>query len=326
MAIGIITFDVLSQFQWITHLIRRLIIMELLIIALYLMCFFVKCAIEKQFNIFTANAVNQFGIGTWVAGSSVLAILFLQEYPSWHIVIWACSFCALFFWPVYLIISFKNFWDILLKKIKLHTGSILLLTVSTQAVVLLTHALIASAFPLSITQTLIFLGYVFYVIGIVIIGKYLISHQKKRLFLGWNNENSIIHGALSISGLASTVTHSINDKIIFSTWILATCFFIFVESFSLIKMYYRIKIAGLIRGIFVYNLSQWTRIFTFGMYYSFSFALFKQNTYANFILHHIVTYGKYVVLILLLFEIFIFLQDKLSNKKSIGCLTKLNCS
>ncbi|MCE0722019.1 MULTISPECIES: hypothetical protein [Legionella] len=78
-------------------------------------------------------------------------------------------------------------------------------------------------------------------------------------------------------------------------------------------MYYRIKIAGFIRGIFVYNLSQWTRIFTLGMYYSFSLALYKQNGYANFIMDNVVMYGKYIVLMILLFEVFIFLQDKLSK-------------
>lgn len=316
MALGIITFDVLPQFQWMPHLIRQLMVMEILIIALYLVCFFVQRAIEIQFNIFTTNAVNQFGIGTWIAGSSILVILFLQQYPYWHIVIWSFSFCALFFWPIYLIISFRNLWHIFSKKIKLHTGNLLLLTVSTQAVALLTHALFANKLPILMTQAFIFLGYIFYIIGITILGKYLISHQKKRLILGWSNGYSIMHGALSISGLASITTHSMNNKVILSTWILATMVFFCIESLSLTKLYYRIKIKGLVLGMLIYNLSQWTRIFTFGMYYSFSLALFKQHLNTKFLLHHVVTYGKYVVLVLLLFEVFIFLQDKLSNRKT----------
>ncbi len=311
MAIGIAGFDVLPQLQFVTPLVRQLIILELFIIGLYLICFFIKHTIEGGFNLFTARAINQFGIGTWVAGSSILAILFLQELPLWHSVIWAWALCALIIWPIYIGISFINLRHIFFKKIKLHTGNILLLTVSTQALALITHRLFAP--PLLITQLLIILGYLFYITGIIIIGKHLISCSKKRSFLGWSNGNSIIHGALSISGLASTDTQAFDAKVILSTWILATGLLFFVEGMGLIKMYYRIKIAGFIEGIFVYNLSQWTRIFTLGMYYSFSLALYKQNGYTNFIIDNVVMYGKYIVLIILLFEIFIFLQDKLSK-------------
>ncbi|MCW8399127.1 hypothetical protein OQJ26_10020 [Legionella sp. PATHC038] len=315
MAIGIATFDVLPQFQLVTPLVKRLIILELLVIELYLICFFVKCSMAGQFNLFTTSAINQFGIGTWVAGSSVLTLLFLQEFPSWDLVIWLCAFCALFFWPIYLVISLINLQRIFFKKIKIHTGNILLLTVSTQALALLTHSLFASVMPILISQVLIILGYFFYAIGIMIVGKYLLSCSKKRLLLGWSNGNSIIHGALSISGLASTATHALDDRVILNTWILATSLLFLVEGMSFIKMYHRVKIAGFIDGIFVYNLSQWTRIFTLGMYYSFSFALYKQHVGNKFIVQTVLMYGKYIVLILLLFEVFIFLQDRLSNRK-----------
>ena len=313
MAIGIVLFDVLPQFHFVTPLLRQLIIMELLIIGFYLLCFFVNCSIEGRFNLFTASAINQFGMGTWVAGSSILAVLFLQEFPSWHIVIWTCANCALLIWPIYIIISLRNLQRIFLKKIKLHTGSILLLTVSTQALALLMHLLFAPTIPILISQGLIILGYLFYIIGGIIIGKYLLTCTKKRLFLGWDNSNSILHGALSISGLASTVTQALSDKVILNTWILATSLLFLVEGMSLIKMYHRIKIAGFLHGIFVYNLSQWTRIFTLWMYYSFSFALYKHNIDSNFIINAVIMYGKYIVLIILLFEVFLFLQDKLSN-------------
>ncbi|CAM2736188.1 Uncharacterised protein [Legionella steigerwaltii] len=313
MAIGIVLFDVLPQFQCVTPLLRQLIILELLIIGFYLMCSFVKCSVEGHFNLFTASAINQFGIGTWVAGSSILALLFLQEFPSWYLVIWTFAFCALIIWPIYIIISLINLQRIFSKKIKLHTGNILLLTVSTQALALLTHSLFAPVIPMLISQVLIILGYLFYIIGFILIGRYLLACSKKRLFLGWSNGNSILHGALSISGLASTVTHALDDKIILNTWIFATSLLFLVEGMGLIKMYHRIKIVGFIQGIFVYNLSQWTRIFTLGMYYSFSFALYKQNVYADIIINTVIMNGKYIVLIILLFEVFLFLQDKLSN-------------
>jgi hypothetical protein len=200
-----------------------------------------------------------------------------------------------------------NLWRIFLKKIKVHTGTILLLTVSTQSIVLLTHSLWAP--PIILSTLLIIFGLMLYLMSILIVGSYWVKQRKKRLFLGWSNGNSIMHGALSISGLASSVTHAFADSTLWLFWNALSLLFVFVETMGLIKMYYRIKIAGLFSGLCVYRQSQWTRIFTFGMYYSFSLSLSEHH----FILYYVLTYGKYIVLMLLLFEVYVFFQHQFRN-------------
>ncbi|WP_133134499.1 hypothetical protein [Legionella wadsworthii] len=315
MAIGIVTYDVLPRLFFITLFLRHLIVIELLIVWLYFFFFFTKSTIEGSFNLFITNGINQLGVGTWIAGSSVLALLFIQEMPLWYGVIWICELCALAIWPIYMILSLNNLKKIFLKKIRIHSGNLLLITVSTQAITLLTHILFAPSFPISGSRVLILLGYACYLVSIMIIGKYIFSCTKKRLFLGWSNGNSIIHGALSISGLASTITQAMSEEVILSTWYLASILLCLVEGMGLIKLYYRIKISGFIEGVFVYNLSQWTRIFTLGMYYSFTLALYKRDISSNFIVAHVIALGKYIVFLIFIFEIFIFFRDKLSFTK-----------
>ncbi len=88
-----------------------------------------------------------------------------------------------------------------------------------------------------------------------------------------------------------------------------------VEGISVVKMLKRIQVGGLLRGILKYNISQWTRNFTYGMYYAFSLSLFENKLLKNIFLDLVVSYGQYIVLIFLTIEIFIFFRNKFSSRQ-----------
>ncbi|VVC77051.1 hypothetical protein AQUSIP_23780 [Aquicella siphonis] len=310
MTIGVFSLDALKQLPFSNKLISQLITLELFIIWLHLVRFYIGSYLDGNFSYFIKSITNQFGIGTWVAGCSVLAILFLAELPSWHIIIWVIALLAFAIWLFYLKLVFANGALLLYKKKKICNGVILLSAVSTQSIVLLINSL-SHKIPIFINQILIIFGYFFYLIGIVMISRFFLSIKFKRLILGWSNTNSIIHGALSITGLASTLTYSINDKIIIYTWLSATCLFVLVEGISLIKVIYQIRIAGWKGGIFVYKVSQWSRIFTYCMYYTFTFSILNYHLLETSATIAISQYGQYVVLGFLLVEIILFLYNEL---------------
>ncbi|MGL5742981.1 MAG: hypothetical protein ACRCXC_10845 [Legionella sp.] len=155
---------------------------------------------------------------------------------------------ALFIWMIYMVMSSYNLWLILFKQLKLHTGIILLPTVATQSVVLITYSLFANTLPSLLYQTLIVLGYFFYAIGLFLILTRTFVYPHHTIILSWHHTNSIIHGALSISGLASVSTHALNDTVIISTWFLATGFLILNEGISVIKGIYRLKLSGFFKA------------------------------------------------------------------------------
>lgn len=310
MAIGIFSLDALQQLPFVSKLISQLITLELFVIWLYLVRFYINSYFNGIFVNGIKSITKQFGIGTWVAGCSVLAILFLAEIPSWRIVILLLTLFAFVIWLFYLKLIFINVALILYKKKQIYNGIILLSTVSTESIVLLFSSL-SHKIPIFINQILIVSGYIFYLIGIMIIARFSFAIKLKRLVLGWNNTNSIIHGALSITGLAGTLTNSINDKVIIYTWWMATCLFVLVEGISLIKLVYRIRIVGLNRGIFVYTVSQWSRVFTYGMYYAFTLSILNHHLLKNLVINMISQYGQYAVFGILLVEINLFLCDRL---------------
>jgi hypothetical protein len=215
-------------------------------------------------------------------------------------------------WLVYLRLIFRNILSNGFNSIRVSTGIILLPTVSTQSIALLMNSFFIGQVTPYVNQSLIILGYLFYVIGFIVIIKYYFTIKLKRLLLSWSNTNSILHGALSISGLASLESGCINDNLIILTWFLATSLFLLVEGISLIKLYYRIRFAGIMRGAFLYDVSQWSRNFTYGMYYAFTLSISEHYLLINFIIHNVSQYGQYLVLFMLLIEIIIYLRDKLS--------------
>lgn len=302
MAIGIFSFDALPRIPFIPAVIKQFIILELLIICLHLAMSYLEQYRDGYFSRNIQLKKNQFGVGTWVAGSSLLAVLLLQTIPCFHVVVWGSAFIAVLIWLVYVFCSCINLVQLIIKESSVNAGIILLPTVSTQAVALLCYSLF-STLPLLLYQTLIYLGCLLYVTGFFIIVRHLLSLCCKRIILGWNSTNSILHGALSITGLAATTTAALNDTLIIGTWFIATCFFFLVEGIALLKSFYQFKVAGFMRGLFIYDAAQWARVFTFGMYYTFNLNLVTHRVYVNDLIGMIIDYGQYGVLALLLFEL-----------------------
>jgi len=61
-----------------------------------------------------------------------------------------------------------------------------------------------------------------------------------------------------------------SDLFIMFIWIWVCMMFVIVEGIKLWRLASRIRINGLNRGIGQYNVTQWSRIFTFGMFYTFT--------------------------------------------------------
>ena len=169
-------------------------------------------------------------------------------------------------------------------------------------------------YRISFNEALILLGCLFYLMGLSIVVRHYLGMKFSSMILNWSNANCIIHGALSITGLASLLTHALPDSIIIFIWIITTGLLVIVEGLSFVKLMQRIKNYGLLKGVFVYDISQWTRNFTYGMYYAFTLVLSENNLSSNGIVDLVIQYGQYLVFGLLVIEIIIFFSDKFSQR------------
>lgn len=258
----------------------------------------------------TASPSDSFAIGTWVAGTAVAARMVLLGLPDWRALALALAVTAFVLWLWYIRLSIRGARAILSSRDRLRaTGRILLTTVSTQSLVLIAWDLFPdSAFLRAPAVGLIALGFMLYGVGLVLIVQRYWREAHWSLSEDWDNTNCIVHGAMSISGLAAVHTGLLPEIVGIATWLYVLFAFVVVEIVELARASLRVRRHGLHRGVLAYHVSQWSRNFTFGMFCAFTAAaapsIKAQPALSPLfpVVDGLLAYGPYVVLLLLLAE------------------------
>lgn len=108
---------------------------------------------------------------------------------------------------------------------------------------------------------------------------------------------------MSITGLAAVTARSIEPQLILLIWVWALICLLFVEGIEVFRAILRIKMLGALRVIGSYHVTQWSRIFTFGMLYAFTNAFqLSQSSGLTVIRSAILIMGPWIVLFLLINE------------------------
>ncbi|WP_022794694.1 hypothetical protein [Marinococcus halotolerans] len=253
-----------------------------------------------------------FGIGTWVAGSSVLAQLLL-EYASWSLgPVYVLLVISTVVWIVYISAAAAKL-AILVRdreKRKQAHGVLLLTTVSTQSLILLYVKMFPASFPIGIGAGLLGIGLLFYIASLPLI--------LQRFWKHWANTNCMVHGALSISGAAAVKLALFPAGLLAGFWILTAAAFIFIESLEIFRAVKRIGHEGLVTGLGIYAVTQWSRNFTFGMFYVFTknVSLPEAMSFLAPVKNGILAAGPWVLLVLLVVEGMLYIKDYIVTVKT----------
>ncbi|GEL78214.1 hypothetical protein [Tenuibacillus multivorans] len=276
---------------------------------------------QKDFFVpFINNPVLSFTMGTWIAGVSVLCNVLLKYFPNLLPALQVMAIINFTLWLIFLITMIKSFGRLIKKPTKYIHGVILLSTVGTQSIVILMKNLF-SHFPDSLFQVFVILGIIFYVAGIYLLFKRYLS-VKWKLTTDWKNTNCIIHGALSITGLAMVTAHLYSSVFLITFWIIVFSLLVVVEIIEIIRAYKRVHEFGFKKGVWTYDITQWSRNFTFGMFFAFTNALVTSEAYEipNAIAQLQITLlpiWAWVVLFSIIVELIIFIQSKINLPKTL---------
>lgn len=270
---------------------------------------------------FIKHPVNSFVIGTWIAGVSVLCNVFLKYFPGILLITQAMAILNTFLWLFFLANCFYNFKQLLFdhKQYPVH-GAILLSTVGTQSIIILLYNVLFQ-FPTYFSKAIIILGLVFYLAGMILIGNRYFMQKEWTLADDWSNTNCIIHGALSITGFAIVTTNTFSASFVTYLWILVFIILILVEIVEIIRAILRIRLYGLSKGILSYDITQWSRNFTFGMFYTFSLVMQKNPFYpiSNELYNFqtaFMSLWAWVVLLSILGQIAIYIKSRVESAKA----------
>lgn len=228
---------------------------------------------------FLKDPVKSFAVGTWIAGVSVLCNVFLKYFPNILSVTKVIALINTSLWAFFLILCIWNFKQLINRKTSAEVHGILLLaTVGTQSIIVLLNNVYAS-FPTRVSNIIILLGCVFYVVGMFLIVRRYAITKGWSLADDWKNTNCIIHGALSITGLAIVSSQTFSGRALTILWLSIFILVLIIESIEVVRAAKRIKQYGWRKGIFTYHVTQWSRNFTFGMFYTFTIFMHQSTSY-----------------------------------------------
>lgn len=310
MAFGIFELAALGQIDLLPSSSLTTFALGLLVIWGFIAASFFSSWREGRLASGLSIAIDPFAVGTWVAGTAITAQVLMLGVPEWRSAAIVIAVVASALWFGYLPLAYRGVRAIVTG---LHgqrvTGSILLTTVSTQSMALLVWHLWPDAQPVRSSATaLILLGLLFYAVGIALILRRYLDGQPWTLAEDWDNTNCIMHGAISISGLAIAQTGLLPEAIGIAAWLAALGTLVVVEAIEIARMIQRIGRFGLRRGVLTYHVTQWSRNFTFGMFYAFTLAISPSGQppaalagLRSFIAWF-VAWGPWIVLFLLLTE------------------------
>lgn len=319
MAIGIFINGAIIHFPLLNIELARSFTLILFILFLFIAAsYFIDLLQKRAFKMHFADHLGCFAVGTWIAGTSVCGIALCERLPGWKplvqvLVIGNLGLCLYFINRA--AGSFRYFFAALAWR-KVH-GILFLSTVSTQSLVIVWKAAFSESTGYRfVAPWVILLGVIFYCVSFYLIARrYAGEGTNVDLDKGWFNTNCITHGAMSITGLASAVSGVVPPDLTLLIWLWAICWFVIIEIVEIARAVLRTRLHGLAEGLFVYDPTQWSRNFTFGMLYAFTlnFDISRSVAAGTFLLplHRIVLhYFAWVVLILLLLEIIIFFRDR----------------
>jgi hypothetical protein len=323
MAIGIFVLGALQGLPFPGAALTQVLTLEGLIVWAYIAASYARSYFGGTFHNHTDDPVGCFAVGTWVAGTAVLARLIVIVLPAWRSLVLALAVLTLLVWLWYLGLIIGRYRIILDSPTRLRTtGRILLATVSTQSLVLLAEQLFPGQVPGSLAAGLIGLGYLFYGLGFILIVQRYLRQSHWRLADDWDNTNCILHGAMSITALAALESRALPDSLIIASWLWAAALFMIVEAIEIARLVARVRAYGWRDAVATYQVSQWARNFTFGMFYAVTLRLrvLLGGTAGlgipglSALQDGIIAWGQYVVLILLLIEISLFLSQNSSPR------------
>jgi len=295
----------------------------LFLVWLWIAVLLAKPALARRFGAaHVQHPLQSFAIGTWVAGTSVCAVVILKKLPEWE---WIAAFLVAVgfaLWLFYLGVCARNFHAIFSTELKRNVdGVILLSTVSTQSLVILMKTQHFLRVPNGILITLLLLGGGFYVLCFSLILIRYRNVSSWNLADDWKNTNCILHGAMSITGLAGVVSGVVEGRVLFAIWLWVLSWFVIVETIEISRALLRIRGMGWTAAIGTYHVSQWSRIFTFGMLYAFTLNFNPVDAVdgiplLSLIREGILAYGSWIVLLLILNEGLLMLKKTWSDQIS----------
>lgn len=272
--------------------------LELLILWFYYAVELMQDYVHDEFTM--DSLADRLSVGAWVTGTILTALLLHQVERTLHGFIVLLGLVSVVLYLFYLWIMFQwclMYWR---KRFKLQAnGLILLVTISTQSLVMLMGELFRDDIPAEYYQIIISLGAILYFVGMLAVVRYLFIARNGLAAVGWWNVNTLIYGAVSITGIAMLETG------VFPAWVIDGIGFFVILTFVIVavvevsRFILRVQCKGIRAGVLVYHPSQWYRVFSCTAVFAFALSYYNHDFTENVFITWVAHVGVYFITLLI---------------------------
>lgn len=321
MAMGVFLYATIDALFFIDRIYKQGLTMGVVLLLGWLAINMARQCLSPAFlSSFFRNPVNMFLSGTWIAGVAVLVNVLFKYFPESLPVLKIIAIGTTGLYSLFLLLCLYNFKKLFQAPAKYQAhGVILLSTVTTQALVIMWVELFHVT-DKHVLLVLIGTGGVFYIGGLVLISYSIVEAKVWSLADDWPNTNCIIHGALSITGLALVLAEVASSTAILGFWGIVCALLVMIESVELRRAVQRVQRYGWREGVGTYHVSQWSRNFTFGMFYAFTSALhehFQYSTTLEQVYAWLLPSWGWLVFVVLVVECVLWIKSKLVSAERV---------
>lgn len=306
MAIAAFSLDSLQQLGF-PYFLLLYVALEVLIIGLYLGLCLIQNILEDEINL--QKLSHDLTLGTWIVGIALTVLLLNQVDRTLIGFVALLSVIAFSMFAYYVLIVFAWLRANVLKSAQLQaTGIVLIPALSIQAMTLLLSELFHEELPSIVYQIIICSGLVMYVIGILSMMRYFLAARKHHIVLSWVNENTLIHGVLSLTGIAMINALNFPDWSIYYLWYITFALFLALAILSCLRLLARFQYKTYNKAVGIYHNSQWFRVFSFAAFYTFSISAYEYEYSDDILISFIASYGQYIVALIMLAQIILLVR------------------
>jgi len=293
MVLALFVAECLPQYQFSVWPIR-IAMLEVIVLWIYgsfslLQDFYFSGATKKH--------AERFGLSAWITGTSLACIMAGKTNPLLHGAILLLMLFAILLWVKYLLMLIYGLTAYVRNHFDEYVSSLALLgPAATVSVAWMFYFVFQEKLPIIIYEAFIVLTCLMYVFVLIMLLNNFYKRKLPILFSGWSSENTLIFGVASLIGIVSMVTQAAPDSFIKMVWVGSI-------TVGIISTVLDISNVILRNNIWVYDVKQWLRTFSYTALYLFSWYCYYQHYFDNAVIRLIVEYGLGVVTLLLLVQI-----------------------
>ncbi|MBA3661227.1 MAG: hypothetical protein H0W64_05845 [Gammaproteobacteria bacterium] len=301
LALSMVAIVFFSAFN-VSHVVTKLIGMEIIIIWLYLAANLIENYLNEDLSL--SDGSLGLATGTWILGTIFPLILFIEIAPTLYGFILLQTLIVIFLLIIFFPLTLR--WlKRYLKGLEVFDANIFLIVLNIQAVTILLFDLMRESIPLIVYQSIILFGLFCYVVLFFVFVRTQIM-SSKNLIKQFQVEYVLLYAALALSGMAMINTHSYSEAVVTLIWAISAILFIIIETVDILRVFLLLRNRG--RAAWSYHVAQWARPFAIAVMYAFSLAYYIPYATKPFI-GYIVKYGQYIVIACFILQALLYLQN-----------------